>query len=138
MINFFTFFNAIDQPFEYVRTKLSSHLLNTKNILTAVGDHVWLAVPLMLLAFLQYWTPVLALVLGVLFTSPLLLVAGFCTYAIQYAGFFSVRRLLDFNATKLLFFPLVAFAGACCITRALYFHARGEISWRGRTIKVKE
>ena len=111
---------------------------NTKNILTAVEDQVWLAVPLMLLAFFQYWTPVLAMVLGVLIPSPLLLIFGFCTYSIQYIGFFTVRRILRFDALKLLFFPLVAIVGACCITRALYYHARGEITWRGRTIKVKE
>ncbi len=111
---------------------------NTKNILTAVEDQVWLAVPLMLLAFFQYWTPVLAMVLGVLIPSPLLLISGFCTYSIQYIGFFTVRRILRFDALKLLFFPLVAIVGACCITRALYYHARGEITWRGRTIKVKE
>ncbi len=111
---------------------------NTKNILTAVEEHVWLAVPLMLLAFLQYWTPVVAMVLGVLIPNPLLLMIGFCAYAIQYMGFFTVRRILSFNPLKLLCFPLVAMVGASCISRALYYHARGEITWRGRTIKVRE
>ncbi|MBW2412419.1 MAG: glycosyltransferase [Deltaproteobacteria bacterium] len=111
---------------------------NTKNILTAVEDRVWLAVPLMLLAFLQYWTPVLAMVLAVLNPSPLLLIVGFCTYGIQYMGFFTVRRILRFDPLKLLFFPLVAIVGACCISRALYYRARAEITWRGRTIRVHE
>ena len=111
---------------------------NTKNILTAVEDHTWLAVPLVLLAFLQYWTPVLATVLGVLIPSLPLLIVGFCTYCIQYMLFFTVRRILCFDAVKLLFFPLVVIVGACCITRALYYHTRGEIPWRARTIKVKE
>jgi len=111
---------------------------NTKNILTAVEDRVWLALPLMLLAILQYWAPVLALVLGIVAFSPWLIIVGFCTYAIQYICFFTVRRILRFHPLKLLFFPFVAIVGACCITRALYYHARGEIRWRGRTIKVKE
>ncbi len=111
---------------------------NTKNILTAVEGRVWLAVPLMLLAFIQYWTPVLAMVIGVLVPSPLLLMVGFCTYAIQYMGFFTVQRILRFDALKLLFFPLVAIVGAGCISRALYYHVRGEIRWRGRTIRVQE
>jgi FtsH-binding integral membrane protein len=111
---------------------------NTKNILTAVEDRVWLALPLMLLAILQYWTPVLALVTGAFVPSPLLIVIGFLTYGIQYVSFFTVRRILRFHPYKLLLFPLVALVGACCITRALYYHARGEIRWRGRTIKVKE
>jgi len=110
---------------------------NTKNILTAVEDHVWLALPLMLLAIMQYWTPVLALLLGVVIPNPLLLIAGLITYGIQYIGFFTVQRILRFDPLKLLFFPLVAIVGACCILRALYYHARGEITWRGRTIRVK-
>jgi glycosyltransferase involved in cell wall biosynthesis len=111
---------------------------NTKNILTAVEDHVWLAVPLMLLAILQYWTPVLAVILGALMANPLLLFVGLGTYAIQYVSFFTLRRILRFRPLKLLFFPLVVIVGTCCIGRALYYHTKGAISWRGRTIKVKE
>lgn len=92
---------------------------NTKNILTAVEDHVGLAVPLMLVAILQYWTPVLAMVLGVLMPNPLLLLVGLGTYAIQYVSFFTVRRILHFRPLKLLFFPLVAIVGTCCIARAI-------------------
>ena len=111
---------------------------NTKNILTAVEDHVWLAVPLMLVAILQYWTPVLAVMLGALMPNPLLLLVGLGTYGIQYVSFFTVRRILRFCPLKLLFFPLVAIVGTCCIGRPLYYHTKGAISWRGRTIKVKE
>jgi chlorobactene glucosyltransferase len=111
---------------------------NTKNILTAVEDRIWLALPLMLLAILQYWTPVLALVIGAFTASPVLIVIGLLTYGIQYVSFFTVRRILRFHPYKLLLFPLVAIVGACCITRALYYHVRGEIRWRGRTLKVKE
>jgi len=111
---------------------------NTKNILTAVEDHMGLAVPLMLVAILQYWTPVLAVILGALMPNPLLLFVGLGTYAIQYVSFFTVRRILRFRPLKLLFFPLVAIVGACCIGRALYYHRKGAILWRGRTIKVKE
>jgi chlorobactene glucosyltransferase len=111
---------------------------NTKNILTAVENHVWLAAPLMLLAFIQYWTPAAAVVLGIAIPSPLLLFVGLCTYGIQYFGFFTTRRLLNFQPLKLLFFPLVAMVGACCMMRALYYHAGGRIIWRGRTIRVRE
>ncbi|CAB1057094.1 hypothetical protein D1BOALGB6SA_1833 [Olavius sp. associated proteobacterium Delta 1] len=39
---------------------------------------------------------------------------------------------------KLLFFPLAAIVGTCCMGWALYFHRKGAVLWRGRTIKVKE
>jgi chlorobactene glucosyltransferase len=110
----------------------------TKNILTAVEDHVWLAVPLMLVTILQYWTPVLAVMLGAILPNPLLLFTGLATYGIQYVTFFTVQQIFRFHPLKLLFFPLVAVVGTCCLGRALYFHRKGAISWRGRTIKVKE
>jgi hypothetical protein len=110
----------------------------TKNILTAVEGHEWLAVPLMLVTMMQYWTPVLAVILGALMPSPLLVLVGLSTYALQYAGFFSVRRILRFHAHKLLLFPLVVIVGICCMGRALYYHTKGTISWRGRTIRVKD
>lgn len=109
----------------------------TKNILTAVEGYAWLAVPLMLVAILQYWSPVLAVLLGVLMPNPLLLLVGLITYGIQYASFFTVRRILRFQPLKLLLFPLVAIVGACCIMRALYYHMKGAIVWRDRVIKVK-
>ncbi len=63
---------------------------------------------------------------------------GLATYGIQYASFFTVRRILRFHPLKLQLFPLVAVVGTCCLGRALYYHRKGEVSWRGRTIKVKE
>jgi chlorobactene glucosyltransferase len=110
----------------------------TKNILTAVEGHEWLGVPLILLAILQYWTPVLAVMLGILMPNPLLLLVGLGTYGIQYASFFTVRRILRFHPLKLLLFPLAAIVGTCCIGRALYYHTKGAILWRGRTIRVKD
>lgn len=111
---------------------------NTKNILSAVEGHVWLAVPLIPVVILQYWTPLLAVTLGVFTPNPLLLLVGLSTYGIQYVSFFTVRRILRFHPLKLLLFPLVVFVGICCIGRALFYHTKGAILWRGRTIKVKE
>jgi hypothetical protein len=110
----------------------------TKNILAAVEGHVWLAIPLSLTAILQYWTPVLAVTLGVLTFNPLLLLVGLSTYGIQYISFFSVRRILRFRPLKLLLFPLAAIVGTCCLMRALVYRSKGEIFWRGRAIKVSE
>ncbi len=119
------------------KTNLDAFWGNTKNILVAVEGHVWLAIPLMILGFLQNWMPLLAVVLGVLNTNSLLLLVGLTTYGVQYLSFFSVRRLMRFRPLKLLFFPLVAIVAACCILRALVSHTKGSILWRGREIKVR-
>ena len=119
------------------KTNLDAFWGNTKNILVAVEGHVWLAIPLMILGFLQNWMPLLAVVLGVLNTNSLLLLVGLTTYGVQYLSFFSVRRLMRFRPLKLLFFPLVAIVAACCISRALVSHTKGSILWRGREIKVR-
>ena len=109
----------------------------TKNILVAVEGHPWLAVPLLILGVLQNWTPLFAVTLGVLNSNGLLLLVGVTTYGIQYFSFFSVQRLTGFHPLKLLFFPLAAIVAACCILRALSYHFKGEIYWRGREIKVR-
>jgi hypothetical protein len=109
----------------------------TKNILGAVEGHAGLALPLILVAVVQYWTPVLAVVVGGLTASPLLVVSGVSTYIIQYLSFFSIRRLISFHPLKLLCFPLVVIVSTCCILRAMLYQMKGVIFWRGRAIKVK-
>lgn len=109
----------------------------TKNILVAVEGHPWLAIPLIILGVLQNWTPLFAVALGVLNSDGLLLLVGVTTYGIQYLSFFCVQRLLGFRPLKLLFFPLAAIVSTCCILRALSYHIKGAIFWRGREIKVR-
>jgi hypothetical protein len=120
------------------KTNLDAFWGTTKNILVAVEGHVWLAIPLMILGFIQNWIPLIAVVLGVMNSNPLLLLVGVISYGFQYLSFFSVRRLMRFRPLKLLFFPLAAIVAACCILRALVSHTKGSIIWRGREIKVKE
>ena len=110
----------------------------TKNILVAVEGRRWLAIPLVLLGFVQLWTPLLALALGVANADGELLLAGLATYGLQYLGFFAVRRLVRFRPGPLLCFPLAAIVAACCMTRALYYSTRGAIFWRGREIRVRD
>lgn len=119
------------------KTNLDAFWGTTKNILGAVEGHVWLAIPLIFLGFLQNWMPLFAVILGVLNTNPLLLIVGLTSYGFQYLSFFSVRRLMRFRPLKLLFFPLAAIVAACCILRALVSHTKGSILWRGREIKVR-
>lgn len=119
------------------KTNLDAFWGNTKNILVAVEGHVWLAIPLLILGFIQNWTPLLAVVLGILKANSLLLLVGMFAYVFQYFSFFTIRRLMRFRPLKLLFFPLAAVVAACCIMRALVSHTKGSILWRGREIKVK-
>ena len=109
----------------------------TKNILVAVEGRYWLAIPLVLLGFVQLWTPLLALALGVANAEGGLLLAGLATYGVHYLGFFTLRRLLHFRPGPLLGFPLAALVAACCMTRALYYSTKGAIVWRGREIQVR-
>lgn len=109
----------------------------TKNILTAVEEHLWLALPLMILGVLQNWTPLYAMTLGVVYHDGLLLQVGLAAYGLQYLSFFTVRRMVGFHPIKLLFFPLSAIVAGCCIIRALSYHYKGAIFWRGREIKVR-
>ena len=109
----------------------------TKNILGAVEGHVELALPLILIAIIQYWTPLSAVIAGSLTASPFLVLTGLCTYLLQYLGFFSLRRLFKFHPVKLACFPLVVIVSTCCIFRAVWYQRKGTIFWRGRTIRVK-
>ncbi len=110
---------------------------NTKNILGAVEGNVVFALPLILLAIFQYWTPLFAIIFGYVTVNPYILFIGLSTYTIQYFSFFSVRKILSFQPLKLLFFPLVVIVATCCILRAVYYQKKGKIFWRGRAIKVK-
>lgn len=109
----------------------------TKNILVAVEGHMWLAIPLIILAILQNWAPLFALAVGVLKANGPLIVLGAGSYGIQYFSFFTVRRLMRFRVLKVPFYPLVAVAATCCILRAMVYHMRGAILWRGREINVR-
>lgn len=109
----------------------------TKNILGAVEGRAALALPLILVAIVLYWTPVLAVAIGIMMGDSLLTACGVGTYLIQYMSFFSIRRLVSFYPLKLLLFPLVVIVSTCCILRATYYQMKGMIFWRGRAIKVK-
>ena len=110
----------------------------TKNILTAVEGHLWLAVPLIVVGILQNWAPLAAMGTGLFKSNIPLLLSGITAYLIQYISFFSIRRLIVFHPLKLLFFPMAAIVGTCCVLRALFYHARGSVFWRGREIRVRE
>jgi len=109
----------------------------TKNILGAVDGHATLALPLILVAVIQYWTPVLAFGVGCLEDRPLLIAAGLTAYFSQYLSLFSIRRLFSLHPLKLLIFPLVVVVSTCCILRATWYQIKGTIMWRGRAVSVR-
>jgi hypothetical protein len=119
------------------KSNLDAFWGTTKNILGAVEGHEWLAIPLMILGFLQNWIPLISVAVGLMNGNTFLLLVGLITYGFQYVSFFSVKRLLKFQPLKLLFFPLSAIVAASCIIRALMSRAKGSVFWRGRAIKVR-
>jgi Glycosyl transferase family 2 len=110
----------------------------TKNILFGLRGRYWLAPAVMLLPVLVFWTPFVCLASGILEQNLLLVLTGVATYALQYATLWTGRKIFSFDPGKALFFPLVAIPMICCMARALYLYSgRGEVHWRGRTVKVR-
>jgi len=110
----------------------------TKNILEGLRGRFWLAPAVMLLPVLVFGTPLVCIVFGILERNLLLFLAGLATYALQYAMLWSGRKLFSFHPGKALFFPLVAIPTICCLAKALYLYScRGEVHWRGRTVRVR-
>jgi GT2 family glycosyltransferase len=111
----------------------------TKNVLIAIQGRLWLAPAVMLLPVFAFWTPIYCAVAGVLEKDAVLALVGTVGYIIPYASMWSARRLFPFKPLKALFYPLVAVPVFCCMARALFLYlVRGEVAWRGRSIRVRE
>jgi hypothetical protein len=107
-------------------------------VLLAVEGRTWLAVPQIFLAAFLFMTPLVAVAAGFLQNNLILSIIGGAVYVLQYTSLFLMRRLVDFQPLKAIFFPLVVFVATCTISRALfYYYVKGAILWRGRTIKMK-
>jgi GT2 family glycosyltransferase len=111
----------------------------TKNVLIAIEGRLWLAPAVMVLPMFAFWTPIYCAIAGVVESDPALAIVGAAGYVIPYASMWSGRRLFPFHPLKALCYPLVAVPVFCCMARALYLYLmRGEIAWRGRSIRVRE
>jgi len=108
----------------------------TKNILAAAGNYAWLGLPLIGIGIVQHWAPILALILGFSWGQPFLACAGLVAYLTQYGSFFTAKRLINFHALPVLCYPLASVVASVNIVRALYYHSRGRIFWRGRAIRI--
>ena len=110
---------------------------STKNILAGLHGHYWLGPVAMLLPFLVFWSPLVALTLGIIWRSPLLMSIGAAVYLLEYAGLYLGRGLFAFHPFRALCFPLIAISVFCSFARALYFYfVRGSILWRNRAIRL--
>ena len=111
----------------------------TKNVLMAVEGQIWLALPLIVLTALIFWTPVYTLAAGILESNPLFISLGLLLYVLQYASLFLTRRVMSFSPLKLLFFPLVVIVVFFCVSRAFYYYmVKGAVIWRGRMVRIRE
>jgi glycosyltransferase involved in cell wall biosynthesis len=108
----------------------------TKNVLGFI-DNTWLALPLILLPFLVFWSPPLGVVVGVATGDVLLASLGLAAIVLQLVLFASVRPWCRFQWHKAIFYPLCAVQCACCIVRALFHRfSNRAVLWRGRAISV--
>jgi hypothetical protein len=108
-------------------------------VLVAIEDRLWLAPAVMLLPMFAFWTPIYCTIAGLIEGDASLLLVGLAGYFIPYASMWSGHRLFPFHPLKALLYPLVVVPVFCCMARALYlFLVRGEVVWRGRSIRVRE
>ena len=111
----------------------------TKNILIAIQGRLWLAPGVMALPILAFWTPLYCVIAGLIEADTKLALVGVAGYLIPYASMWSSRRLFPFHPLKAILYPLVAIPVICCMGRALFLYlVRGEVAWRGRSIRVRE
>jgi glycosyltransferase involved in cell wall biosynthesis len=111
----------------------------TKNVLIAIEGRLWLAPFVMILPMFAFWTPLYCAIAGFIESDVSLTVVGAAGYIIPYASMWSGRRLFPFHPLKALLYPLVVVPVFCCMARALYLYLiRGEVAWRGRSIRVRE
>jgi glycosyl transferase family 21 len=111
----------------------------TKNVLIAIEGRLWLAPAVMVLPMFAFWTPLYCAIAGVVESDVALAVVGAAGYVIPYASMWSGRRIFPHHPLKALCYPLVAIPVFCCMARAVYLYLiRGEVAWRGRSIRVRE
>jgi hypothetical protein len=76
---------------------------------------------------------------GLIEGDALLTLVGAAGYVIPYVSMWSGRRIFPFRPHKAMLYPLVVVPVFCCMARALYLYVvRGEVAWRGRSIRVRE
>jgi len=121
---------------ELFKTNRDAFLAPTKNILSAGLGQPWLVGVAALLATVLYWSPPLAIVLGLIQPDPALWLTGLGVYLAQYFSFYLARETFRFHPFKVLAYPLVVLVVVTCTARALYFYyIKGSVAWRGRVIR---
>lgn len=110
----------------------------TKNILAGF-DSVWMAIPGIFLPFLVFWTPLIALALGLIKGRGDLIGLGLAGVLVQMILLGGVQRFCRFSWAKAIFYPMCAIQCACCLTVAIYHRLfRQAVLWRGRAITVSQ
>jgi hypothetical protein len=111
----------------------------TKNVLIAIEGRLWLAPFVMVLPIFAFWTPLYCTIAGVTENNIGLALVGATGYIVGYSAIWTGHRIFRFHPLKALLYPLVVVPVICCMARALFLYlVRGEVAWRGRSIRVRE
>ena len=106
-----------------------------KNILMAIHQKEWLALPLICVTLILFGGPFWIMATGIYSQQFTWLMAGILLYLFQYAGLFTLKPLVTFNPLKMLAFPLVAVSASINLFIAYKnFRHNGMITWRGRRL----
>lgn len=123
---------------EMFKTEKDAFSGTLKNVLMVGKGTPLLAIPALLLSYLMFWTPIAAVLAGIITGSNLPIVLGTIVYILQYSSFFLCRRYFRFNPFRALFFPLSTVVATYCILKALYlYYGKGTLEWRGRQIEIR-
>ena len=109
----------------------------TKNVLVAIQDRLWIAPAVMILPAFVFWTPIYCAIAGAIEYNAALALVGTAGYLIPYLSMCTGRRLFPFKPLKASFYPLVVVPVFCCMALRFFLYlVRGEVAWRGRSIRV--
>jgi chlorobactene glucosyltransferase len=110
----------------------------TKNVLAEFSHQMWIGPIALLVPILVFWSPWVAMGLGITTQDWLLVALGAGTYLLQYLLMAPFHEIVCFHRGKVLFFPLIAIVLICCYVRAsFHYFVRGAVYWRGRSIRVR-
>jgi GT2 family glycosyltransferase len=108
----------------------------SKNIIAALDNKVWVALPATFMVAALFLTGPIAAAAGAVAGDPRVALAGLALYGLQLLTLLTTRSWHTFPLWKLPTFPSVALIYTASIARALYNEwVHGSVEWRGRRVR---